>query len=37
LYAADEGSTITAMHAQNGAILWKAQIEGAEVEMTVVG
>lgn len=37
LYAANESSTVTALQAQNGAVLWKAKIEGIEVEMTVVG
>jgi len=37
LYAADEGSTVTAIRALNGAILWKAKIEGAGIAMTVVG
>jgi outer membrane protein assembly factor BamB len=37
LYAANESSTVTAVRGQDGAILWKAKIEGVEVEMTVVG
>jgi outer membrane protein assembly factor BamB len=37
VYAADEGSTVTAIRAVNGTILWKAKIEGVRVEMTVVG
>jgi outer membrane protein assembly factor BamB len=37
LYAANESSTLTAVRVQDGAIRWKAKIEGDEVEMTVVG
>jgi outer membrane protein assembly factor BamB len=36
LYAANEGGMVTAVRTQDGAILWKAQIEGLGVEMTVV-
>ncbi|HEV2457498.1 MAG TPA: PQQ-binding-like beta-propeller repeat protein, partial [Ktedonobacterales bacterium] len=37
LYAANESSTVTAVRSQDGAVLWKAQIEGNEVEMAAEG
>jgi hypothetical protein len=37
LYAANESSAVTAVWMQDGAILWKANNEGIELEMTVVG
>jgi outer membrane protein assembly factor BamB len=37
LYAANESSTVVAVRAQDGAILWKTSIEGVALEMTVVG
>jgi hypothetical protein len=36
LYAANESETVIAVRAQDGAIRWKAQMEGVELEMTVV-
>jgi outer membrane protein assembly factor BamB len=36
LYAANESSAVSAVRAQDGAILWKTQIEGDELELTVV-
>jgi outer membrane protein assembly factor BamB len=34
---ANDSSTVTALQAQDGAVLWKAKMEGSEVEMTLVG
>jgi hypothetical protein len=36
-YAANESSTFTALQARNGAVLWKAKMDGSDVELTVVG
>jgi outer membrane protein assembly factor BamB len=36
LYAVNESGTVAAVRAQDGAIRWKAKIEGDEIEMTVV-
>ena len=37
LYAANYTSTITALQPQDGAVLWKAKMDGLRVEVTVVG